>query len=513
MVEGGMTKYPFVTETFLRNLMLVVFKAVEGYEDKNTELTIKEFFHASPQQLNDVLYRTIKYINVELIKDITSTKCRSYLKSLEIILSVAITEANLEQFLNKIDESVSTTKELIDYAKTVSCQENVVKDAYRQVAIRLTYLHVYPALEELSKHLDNEALPLDQFIAGLKERVKSLTVKFEQDISKGAQIDEFSLNNSYDNTVMHRYAMLLADQNCVATPFPTMTKAMRGGFAPTRIYVIGGPSGCGKSTLLLNCALHYLTDTSVFESGKKERFGTVLYITVENLMHETLCRIASWIHGYDILKKYLDHPKAHEKIAKDIDAGIRELKERSVRNLELRYIAPSPTCVVDICTTIDKIAKQYAGTDQPLELIIIDFLNPIASFSGEDTSLLRHKLGELTRIFKNKSIEYEVPVITAAQLNRTSYDSSAPLSVAMMGESMQIVDNADGIILLREIGKSPNSKTLEVRVGKLRYGDDVLFHVDMIRGNYHMKEVKVGMPGGNMQPQMSGSTDPIPRLL
>jgi len=493
-------KYPVVTEQFLRQACLVTYKALEAYDDPNLKLLIGEYFSCSPPQVLNSLHSLIKLVKDQYFTFINSSKSRQYIKSLDVILSIAIVESSLSTFLTKVDESIGATKELLNYATQMSNNENVFRESFRSVGIRMTYLHVLPDLTNLHDHINDDSIPLDQFIAGLKDTVKHLSVQFDEDISKGAQIDEFSLQSEVSENVLSRYASLLADQNCIETPFDVMTTAMRGGFAPTRVYVVAGPSGCGKSTLLLNCALNYITNTKPFEDGTKEKFGTVLYITIENLMHETLCRIASWVKGYDVLKKHFKKKNSLEKISNDIKYSIDFLQSECLRNLELRYIAPSPTCVSDIASTIDKIYKQYKDTPYPLEFIIIDFLNPIASFSGGDSNQLRHKLGELTRLFKNFGIEYRVPVITAAQLNRVSYDSSVPLSVAMMGESMQIVDNSDGIILLREIGKSPTSKTLEIRLGKLRNGDDPIFQITMTKGDYKMKETKTSY-NFNMGPQ------------
>ncbi len=524
------TIYPIVTSYFLESLIDTTLIALEisGYD-----VSVTESEDDKSNISDDTLYSTYsKYLNnkisigdyidiyrsqfpsldpIQFIEYTYSTllHVRKYIDKHSIILPKQASELfpytlsilqlasqykSLSKILSHIDSQshpIHKRLEILQYQSNISD----IRTLFENVKIKCHYCYIKDSLDNLLDKISDTSQPLHEFL----NQIESAASNFVSSYSKSKQISRvdisaFSLQSAdmdHDKLTKHifHYAKLLVSSKYIATPFPKMTSIMRGGFAPTRLYVVGGPSGAGKSTFLLDSALCYVTN--MHNDLDVNKPGTVLFITIENLMHETLCRLASWVNKQDLLKqaydkRYKNRSKIVSYITEEIAKAITHLKQTCLRNIEIRYVVPSSSCLSDIRAIIDDVANECQKNNIPLEFIVIDFINPIAQFA--DSSLLRHKLGEIARVFKNISIDYQSPVLTAAHLRRTAYDSSVPLSVSEMGESMQIVENSDGVILLRQTGSAPHIKLYEIRVGKLRYTDDVVLQAIVRKGTYHFEE-------------------------
>jgi len=219
---------------------------------------------------------------------------------------------------------------------------------------------------------------------------------------------------------------------------------MRGGFDKNRLYIIGGSSGSGKSTMLLNFALngakwqYYIGDLK----RKKKIF---LYITLENDKEETLGRMmcAHWnISSMKFEDLINENP---EEVSKKFNDDMSSYNSMIyIHQFNVESITAS-----SIAALIDDLVQSNGGKEKSVvAAVYLDYLDLLkCEVEKKD---LRLNLTELTKELKELSREYEIPVITATQLNREGYNISNAyqLNAKAMGESMGKIHIADFVAMI-----------------------------------------------------------------
>ena len=100
--------------------------------------------------------------------------------------------------------------------------------------------------------------------------------------------------------------------------------------------------------------------------------------------------------------------------------------------------------IKDIETLITQSASQYN-----LCGVFLDYLDLIRSGSNLE---LRLELGEITLGLKRIAIEYDIPIVTATQLNRSGYNNAIP-TLTSIGESIKKATDSDFIAFLQHTEK------------------------------------------------------------
>jgi len=227
--------------------------------------------------------------------------------------------------------------------------------------------------------------------------------------------------------------------NCIDKLFPA------GGFEISRFYLIAGTSGVGKSTLLDNFACNAAT------SEHNKTGDAYLILTGENLIDETLERV------YCQLTK-MPHSKMLAKLFNDpsfsIEKEIKTIMNKHNSDIILQYFKSGLTTTEDIRLMIEDYSSKYR-----MRAVYVDYLDLVRSKYRLDE--LRLDLGQSIMDLKNIAIEYNIPVISASQLNKTGYDKKSEASPTSISESMKKIDNSDFVLFLQ-----PHEQTLtEIETG------------------------------------------------
>src|SRR5699024_10960484 len=227
---------------------------------------------------------------------------------------------------------------------------------------------------------------------------------------------------------------------------------INGGFENGRVYSFFGTPKSFKSGTLLNMLMsvtlaNKASDIQSLDPNKKP---VVYYLTMENSMSESLDRMYEYITGYSM-------SESDQTPQECVNELIKYTYEKTGISLVVEYKKNNEVSTDYLYEVYENLADQ----GYQMIMMVQDYLKRIrASDHIED---LRIRLGEITNEFTVFAKEKEIPLVTAAQLNREAYrnvekalsenktDIAKQLDRSQIAESGMILENLDyGIIINRE---------------------------------------------------------------
>lgn len=205
---------------------------------------------------------------------------------------------------------------------------------------------------------------------------------------------------------------------------------------------------------------------------------TILYITQENSVDETIDRLFSLSCGEDTTdrmrnyttKEALELLRTKGKLTLTVDNNI---------DIVLMYKAPGSINTADIYNIIEEMSDDGAE----VICLIHDYIKKLRSVRPNKE--LRIELGNIADELKALANEKDIVVISASQLNRDSArtidsatesnqaDLARMLGASNIGESWSMIENSDLVIIVnRERVVSENKLFLTFKRVKLRNGPD-----------------------------------------
>ncbi len=263
------------------------------------------------------------------------------------------------------------------------------------------------------------------------------------------------------------------DGSRTSTGFKSLDAFFNGGWTPSRLHILAGTSGAGKSTLMTNC----IAKSAQAKNGPPRRNvkdlhnktdiqHVYVYITMENTADETLMRIYQ-----DVMSMteddLLDKLRAGELNAEIMKQHINEKITPHAATLVMKYFPGMSISPVDIMGVIDEIEAEFGkGT---IAGVFVDYLDLLIADSQYD--LYRLELAKITLSLKSIAIQYNIPIITATQLNRPAYrvENAKELGADNMGESIKKVEHSDVIVVMHKIHQNGKDKVIG-KIVKFRSG-------------------------------------------
>ena len=238
---------------------------------------------------------------------------------------------------------------------------------------------------------------------------------------------------------------LLNVQKTIPSTWPWLDDALGGGFLEQgrALYVFAGETNIGKSIFLGNVA------TNISSQGKN-----VLLITLE--MSELLYakRLCS-----NVSKIPLNSLSINTGALKQ---AITEEKQKGNGSIFIKEFPPATVTPNQIKAFIKKITD--AGIS--IDAIVIDYLNLLHSPSGNNSYERVKIIAEQVRAI---SYIFNCPVISATQLNRSSYGASDP-GLGTISESIGLAATADVIVSLYQNEEDRELGVIRMGMMKNRYG-------------------------------------------
>lgn len=240
-------------------------------------------------------------------------------------------------------------------------------------------------------------------------------------------------------------------ENKIRTEFPRMDQLM-GGLQPGRLVVIGARTAVGKSLTLLQWAVNV---------AKQGKHG--LYMCLEMTRFGILDRLLANFSDTDLdaIATRTVEKRQWERILDACQNKIPGFQEYGRWTEKKNHTL----------TSIRRAARE--AKQEGLDVLFVDYLQQIKA-DPLDRHLPQHiVLGNITRGLKMLSMELNICVVVAAQLNREFGKGDGEPQLYHLKDSGSIEQDADQVILLHSPSdKDPNDKPGMVRafLRKNRHG-------------------------------------------
>jgi len=232
-------------------------------------------------------------------------------------------------------------------------------------------------------------------------------------------------------------------------PIPVMRgldAKIGGGLAGGELCVILSPTGGGKSMVLVKFAC------TALEHGKK-----VVYYSLELSEKVIAHRFDSCLNNIP-LKHVIEYSPA-------IKTKILELKEKGAR----LFVKEFPTGGASVNTIKAHLKTLQRENNFIPDIIFIDYADIMKSTTS--FSEKRHLLTSIYEHLRGMSMEFNVPVITAAQTNRSGFNSSK-FDLSVISESIGKAQTADVILGIARSDEDKMRKKANLMILKNRNGED-----------------------------------------
>lgn len=232
-------------------------------------------------------------------------------------------------------------------------------------------------------------------------------------------------------------------QSGISTGFPTLD-ALTGGPGPGEYWVVGARLGHGKSWNLVSQACHALIDGATVQFDALEMGRTQVHMRAHNLLSSKFGRQVFRANdlmrgkGFDVLK-------------------YRDFLESLRSNLKGHlFVDDTPRGKLSPMAIAAQIEKNSPN------IVYIDYLTLMNTATGDWGAV-----ANLSAELKGLAQRYAVPVVAAAQINRTGVGSEPPNAEHLSG-SDAIGQDVDALITQ----KKHSDRVYRMKLAKYRHGPD-----------------------------------------
>lgn len=239
---------------------------------------------------------------------------------------------------------------------------------------------------------------------------------------------------------------VLNDDNFISSGWKWLDEALGGGYLENgkALYMFAGQANVGKSIFLGNVA------ANIAKQGK-----SVLVVTLE---------MSEMVYAKRILSNVTKIP------LKDFREEIHSLRslvedERSKNPEGKIYIKEFPPSTITP-KKLSAFVKKMKDSGVQIDAIVIDYLSLLTSTFGTNSY---ERVKNICEEVRAMSYEYECPIISASQLNRSSMGKENP-GMEGLAESVGTAATADVIISIFQSEEDMEMEVIKLGMIKNRYG-------------------------------------------
>lgn len=310
--------------------------------------------------------------------------------------------------------------------------------------------HVFNALLEAADKLDSKTLD---------------TFKLLSKIERAVNID---LSSSYGvnlfNDIEHFLKELNRDEPTIPSGWKWLDNKLDGGFLENgrALYLFMGETNVGKSIFLGNIA------TNIAMTGRK-----VLLITLEmsEIMYSK--RLAS-----SITKIPIGDLRSQQQTLKQLLTETKEQNNGS--SILIKEFPPSTVNPGQIGAFVKKLIQ----TGYKPDAIVLDYLNLLSSPHGVNSY---ERVMFVAQKVRALSYEFNCPIISATQVNRTGYGVDSP-GLETISESTGLAATADTICTIWQKDEDKELGVVNLGIVKNRFGPN--FGSTVLRIDYNTLSLK-----------------------
>ncbi len=291
------------------------------------------------------------------------------------------------------------------------------------------------------------------------------------------------VGHEYNESVEARYKDNV--RSTVPTPWPVINDLADGGFGKGELVVFVAPAGIGKSWGLINVGAHAV------KSGL-------------NVVHYTLELNEGYVgQRYDAVLTGI----ANQNLKYNLDE-VQNTVSKLKGNLVIKYY-PTKTAS---CSTIRAHIEKMILIGKKPDLVIVDYADLLRGAVARKE--MRHELESIYEDLRGVAGEYEVPLFTASQANRSALEQDV-IEADKISESYSKVMIADFVLSLSRKVTDKIAGTGRWHIIKNRFGPDGLTlpsKMNMSNGQIHIYE-ETSVQGKDTNKQMQTGEELLRKSL
>lgn len=234
-------------------------------------------------------------------------------------------------------------------------------------------------------------------------------------------------------------------------------KITKGGLSKKTLNVILAGVGVGKTSFMTNFAAHTL------QQGKN-----VVYFTLEMSSESISQRVSA--NMMDVSISELPRLNKSSFVKK-----VKDLQEKTSGRLIIKEYPTSRGHSGNFRAFLEELELEKRITP---DVVVVDYLNICAPMGGSDKDNLYTKGKAVAEELRAIAVEYDVPVLSAAQLNRIGFGNSEP-GLDSTADSFGIPATADLMWLLLTNTDIAEADQVIVKQLKNRY-HDINYHKSFV---------------------------------
>ena len=315
-----------------------------------------------------------------------------------------------------------------------------------------------------------------KILKDVQKQIVDVNRKIKENVCVSSVSESLSLSNDeqFEATVAHMYNRAIDGSTKLKTGIQAINRSLNGGFENDRCYIYLGLPGEGKSSTLLNLTLQIKGNNKDIVTKDPTKRPTILFLTMENTLNETLERVFSILVSDDDISEFGGYKEIMQLLRQN---GLGVSNDSPI-DIEFRYV-PSNSVDTDYLYTI---YDEMSANGQEVVCLVQDYIKRIRprdfKLMGGD---MRIALGAVVDEFKEFAVAKHIPVITASQLNRdaakiidegrksSEADLVRKVGRANIGESTLITENADSAFILVPEDGADGRKYLGMANAKKRF--------------------------------------------
>lgn len=417
--------------------------------------------------------KEIELINrIWIIQTTVDAYLREGLVQEGIIKNYCKTDPECDDYKASILDQVTGAKRQINYEESKYLLKQI--DERLAFGYTITLKHIIQELFSLIDESDprsyrslaDDLYQIANSIINIKRRSNSL----------GAD-QTFSLQEDVFETVLFDSMEKLNNRNRIfITGIRDLNTFLAPGYMSKRLYTYLAFPGGGKSQMLLKAAFDIRKYNSGIECKNPDHRPAVLMITMENSIEETIERIFNMVSSDDDIRNY--SPKQVKKMLKE---GGLSLTDKNNIDVIIKYYPNRSIDTNDLYGIIQDLE------DEGIEVValILDYLKRIRP--AEKGANEKEELKNITNELKDLATYWDIPVITAQQLNRTA---SAIVDAAIQAKksdvtklvgrdgvagAWEIIENSDVVIIInreKKLGSDEVYMTFKLLKRRYRSSDN-----------------------------------------
>lgn len=293
------------------------------------------------------------------------------------------------------------------------------------------------------------------------------------------KLSQFKITNDWKDMVdavmeLHKHMDFVKDKDLIGVPTGfTKVDMITGGFCGSQLIVIAARPSVGKSALLNSMVIN--------AASKGYKVGIVSLEMPSLQMTARMGSVVSETEFYKIFRNRMYDDAERDKVYQGLE---------NLANLPIKITDKTGVSVSDIRAKVAQLIHK-----QELDIVFIDYLQLVDGDSGGKNFNREQEVARMSRGLKVMAMEYNIPVVVLAQLNRESEkEKDKKPKLHHLRESGAIEQDADIVGFLHRDWK--------VGITAKEDGSSTEFEADFILAktrNGETPEIKIGFIPNQMK--------------